>query len=175
MKMSERTIVEFKVKVDNLESMRRKLKALGAKHTGTFDQIETHFIVPKGRLQLRQVDGEKTELIYYERENISKPKRIDVFVLEVFENKAITALLKRILEVKATVKRAREIYSYQETQIYLDTVDSLGSYVKFERRTLDAFRETERNAQLLGQLMETLGISSENLEESSYSDLVNLK
>ena len=175
MNTSERTIVELKAKVDNLESVRSKLKALGAQHTGTFHQTDTHFIVPKGRLKLQQIDSEKTELIYHERENTSKPKRSDVFVLEISENKAITALLKKILKVKATVKKTREIYWYQRTQIHLDTVDSLGSYVEFERKTLNTHRETERNAQLLEQLMETLGINSEDLEKLSYGDLVSLE
>lgn len=175
MNTSERTIVELKAKVDNLESMRSKLKALGAQHTGAFHHIDTYFMVPIGRLKLRQIGSEKTELIYYERANISKPKRSDVFVLEISENKTITALLKRILKVKVTVKKTREIYWYQKAQIHLDTVDSLGSYVEFERKTLNTHRETKRNAHLLEQLMETLGINPEDLEELSYSDLVSLE
>ncbi len=64
---------------------------------------------------------------------------------------------------------------HQRTQIHLDTVDSLGFYVEFERKTPNTLKEIERNTQLLEKLMETLEINPENLEKLSYSDLVNLK
>jgi len=175
MDTSEHTLVELKAKVNSLEPIRRKLKALKAKHVGTFHQTDIHFDVPKGRLKLRQINSEKTRLIYYERESISKPKRSDIFIVEIPESTAFTALLKKIVKVKATVKKTREIYWHQRTQIHLDTVDSLGCYVEFERKTPNTLREIERNTRLLEKLMETLEINPENLEKLSYSDLVNPK
>lgn len=175
MSISEHTLVELKAKVDNLEPIRSKLKALRAKHIGTFKQADTYFDVPKGRLKLRQINNEKTQLIYYERENISKPKRSDVFIIEIPESKVFTALLKKILKVKATVKKTREIYRHQRTQIHLDRVYSLGCYVEFERKTSNTPEEIEGNTKLLEELMETLEINPENPEKLSCSDLVNLK
>jgi len=175
MGMSEYTLVELKAKVDNLQSIRNKLVALNAKYIGIFCQTDIYFEVPKGRLKLRQINSEKTQLIYYERENISKPKRSNVSVMEISESKAFTALLKKILEVKTTVKKTREIYWHQRTQIHLDTVDPLGCYVEFERKTPSTLKEVEKNIKLLEKLMETLDINPENLEKLSYSDLVDLK
>lgn len=171
----EHTLVELKAKVNNLEPIRRKLKVFEARNVGTFRQTDIYFSVPQGRLKLRQIDSEKTQLIYYERENISRPKRSDVFIMEIPESKAFTALLKKILKVKATVKKTREIYWFERTQIHLDTVDSLGCYVECERKTPNTLKEIERNTKLLEKLMETLEINPENLEKASYSDLVNLR
>ncbi len=175
MNTSEHTLVELKAKVNNLEPIRRKLKVFEARNVGTFRQTDIYFSVPQGRLKLRQIDSEKTQLIYYERENISRPKRSDVFIMEIPESKAFTALLKKILKVKATVKKTREIYWFERTQIHLDTVDSLGCYVECERKTPNTLKEIERNTKLLEKLMETLEINPENLEKLSYSDLVNLR
>ncbi len=175
MSTSEYILVELKAKVDNLEPIRSKLKALKAKYIGTFQQTDIYFDVPKGRLKLGQINNEKTQLIYYERENISKPKRSDIFIIEIPESKAFIALLKKILKAKSTVKKLREIYLHQRTEIHLDTVDSLGFYVEFERKTPNTLKEIERNTQLLEKLMATLEINPENLEKLSYSDLVNLK
>lgn len=175
MSLSEHTLVELQAKVDTLESVRRKLKALKAKHVGTFQQVDIYFDVPKGRLKLRQINSEKAQLIYYERKNISKPKRSDVFILEIPKNKTFTAILREILKPKAIVKKTREIYWHQETQIHLDTVDSLGCYVEFERKAPNTPKGIERNTKLLEKLMETLEISPKNLEKSSYSDLVSLR
>jgi predicted adenylyl cyclase CyaB len=175
MNTSEHTLVELKAKVDSLEPIRRKLEALKSKHVGTFQQTDTYFDVPKGRLKLRQINSEKTQLIYYERDNVSKPKRSDIFIMEIPESKAFTALLKKILKVKVTVKKTREIYWFDRTQIHLDAVDSLGWYVEFERKTSNTPKEIERNTKRLEKLMETLEIDHEDLEKLSYSDLVNLK
>ncbi len=175
MSMLELTLVELKAKVDNLEPVRRKLKTSKAKHVGNFQQTDIYFAVPNGRLKLRQIDNEKTKLIYYERKNISGPKKSNVFVMEIPEDKVFTALLKKILKVRTTVKKVREIYQFRKTQVNLDTVDSLGCYVEFERKTFNNLEEIERNAKLLEKMMETLKINPENLEKFSYSDLVNLK
>ncbi len=175
MNTSEHTLLELKAKVDSLEPIRRKLEALKSKHVGTFQQTDTYFDVPKGRLKLRQINSEKTQLIYYERDNVSKPKRSDIFIMEIPESKAFTALLKKILKVKVTVKKTREIYWFEKTQIHLDTVDSLGCYVEFERKTPNTPKEIERNTKHLEKLMKTLEINPENLEKLSYSDLINLK
>ena len=175
MNTSELTLVELKAKVDSLEPIRRRLEALKSKHVGTFQQTDIYFDVPKGRLKLRQINSEKTQLIYYERENVSKPKRSDIFIMEIPESKAFTALLKKILKVKITVKKTREIYWFEKTQIHLDMVDSLGCYVEFERKTPNTPKEIERSMRRLSKLMETLEIDPESLEKLSYSDLVNLK
>lgn len=135
MSISEHTLVELKAKVDKLDLIRRRLVALKAKYEGTFRQIDIYFDVPRGRLKLRQINSEETQLIYYERENILKPKRSDVVILDIPESEVFVALLKKILKVKATVKKRREIYLHQKTQIHLDMVDSLGYYVEFEKKT----------------------------------------
>ncbi|MFQ6073743.1 MAG: class IV adenylate cyclase [Candidatus Bathyarchaeia archaeon] len=175
MSLSQHTLVELKAKVEDLEPIRRKLETLKAKHIGTFQQSDIYFDVPKGRLKLRQINNEKIQLIYYERDTVSKPKKSNVFITEIPESKVFTALLKKILKVKATVKKTREIYRHQRTQIHLDRVDSLGCYVEFERETPNTPAEIERNTKLLEKLMGTLGINLGNLEKLSYSDLVGLK
>jgi len=167
--------VELKAEVNDLEPIREKLRALKAKLTGTFRQTDIYLIVPKGRLKLRQSNNEKVQLIYYERENISRPKRSSVFIMEIPDSSDFKALFKKILKVKAVVKKTREIYQYQRTQIHLDTVDSLGCYVEFERKTSNTLKEIEKNRRFLEKLMETLGIDPRNLEKLSYGDLVNLK
>nr|NIU39578.1 CYTH domain-containing protein [Candidatus Bathyarchaeota archaeon]NIV44815.1 CYTH domain-containing protein [Candidatus Bathyarchaeota archaeon] len=94
MNLSEHTLVELKAKVRNLDSIRSRLLALNALHIGTFRQTDSYFDVPKGRLKLRQSDnGKETQLIYYERENTSRPKRSKVFVAEIPKSASFSALL----------------------------------------------------------------------------------
>ena len=170
---SEHKLVELKAKVENLNVVRGKLTSLGAQYIGTFRQIDVYFHVPEGRLKLREVeDDNKAELIYYQRENIAEPKRSDVFILKVQEPAFLKTLLGKLLKIRATVEKVREIYRYQGTQIHLDRVKKLGTFLEFERETSAGAQAIRNNRRVLGKLMEKLGISSESLEELSYSDLI---
>lgn len=169
----ERKMVELKARIDALDSVRRKVIGLGAHHIGTFRQIDVYFEVPKGRLKLREVEGKNAaELVYYERENVAKPKRSNVFILEVQKPAVFKSLLEKVLKTVVTVEKLREIYRYQETEIHLDTVEKLGVFVEFERGTPDDLQAIRKNQQTLEELMKKLGIKPENLEKLSYSDLI---
>jgi adenylate cyclase class 2 len=170
----EHEIMELKAKVQDLEVVRRRLARLGARHVGTFRQIDVYFNVLEGRLKLREVEGKNNaELIYYERENIAGPKKSNVFILKIQDPKVFKNLLKRLLKTSAIVKKVREIYRYQGTQIHLDTVEKLGNFVEFERKTPAGERATKKNQRILEKLMEKLGINSNSLEKLSYSDLTH--
>jgi len=169
----EHKLVELKAKVEDLDAVREKLTSLGAQYIGTFRQIDVYFDVPEGRLKLREVEDDSTaELIYYQRENIAEPKKSDVFILKVQETAFLKTLLGKLLKIRATIEKVREIYRYQGTQIHLDRVKKLGTFLEFERETPAGAQAIRSNRQVLEKLMEKLGISSESLERLSYSDLI---
>ena len=166
-------MVELKARVDTLDQVRKRTLDLGAHHVGIFQQTDVYFNVPKGRLKLREVKGtDKAELVYYERENTSGPKRSDIFILQIEKPAVFKGLLERILEAKVTVEKLREIYRYQGTQIHLDIVERLGNFVEFERKTPNDVQVIKENKRVLESLMKKLGIKQENLEELSYCDLI---
>ncbi|TET27167.1 MAG: class IV adenylate cyclase [Candidatus Bathyarchaeum sp.] len=169
----EHKMVELKARVGDHEFLRKKLSALGAEYTGTFQQSDLYFKVPEGRLKLREVENNGTvELIYYERENIAGPKSDDAFILKVQEPEDLKKILKKILTPLIVIEKVREIYQYQGTQIHLDTVKKLGKFIEFERQTADDPKSIEKDQQILEKLMEKLEINPSNLETLSYSDLV---
>ena len=165
-------MVELKAEVDDHDFLRKKLSALGAEYTGTFQQSDLYFRVPEGRLKLRTVkDNNKAELIYYERESIAGPKSDDAFILRVQEPEDLKKVLKKILAPLIVIEKGREIYQYQGTQIHLDTVKQLGKFIEFERQTSDDLKSIEKDRRILERLMEKLEIDPGNLETLSYSDL----
>ncbi|MQY62521.1 class IV adenylate cyclase [archaeon] len=169
----EHKMVELKARVGDHEFLRKKLSALGAEYTGTFQQSDLYFKVPEGRLKLREVENNgNVELIYYERENIAGPKSDDAFILKVQEPEDLKKILKKILTPLIVIEKVREIYQYQGTQIHLDTVKKLGKFIEFERQTADDPKSIEKDQQILEKLMEKLEINPSNLETLSYSDLV---
>jgi adenylate cyclase class 2 len=165
-------MVELKARVDNHDFLRRKLSALEAEHVGTFRQTDSYFVVPEGRLKLREVKDEGTaELIYYDREDIAGPKSDDAFILRVQEPEELKKTLKRILAPLVVVEKVREIYRYKGTQIHLDTVKNLGKFIEFERPTTDDPKTIQKDRLKLEKLMKKLKIDPNNLESHSYSDL----
>ena len=169
----EHRLVELKAKVEDLNLLRKKLTHMKAQHIGTFQQTDIYYEVPKGRLKLREVQGHnQAELIYYERENITGPKKSDVLILKVPKPAFFKALLAKALKARATIEKTREIYRYRGTKIHLDRVEGLGSFVEFERETTAEPELMKKNEQKLKALMEKLGISPESLMKFSYGDLI---
>ncbi len=170
---TEHTLIELKAKVHDLGIIRSKLTRLGAEKIGTFRQIDSYFVTPKGRLKLREVEGkDEAMLVYYERKNVAGPKRSGVFIVEIREPTVFKILLNKILKVRATVDKTREIYRYEGTQIHLDTVKKLGTFVEFEKETRANTQAVSQSKQALEKLMEKLGISPNELEKLSYGDLI---
>ena len=169
----EHTLVELKARADNLNIIRKKLTTLGAQHTQTCRQIDLYFEVPKGWLKLREVEGDNVaKLIYYEREKIAGPKRSDVYIVKIEKAEFLKVLLKKILKTRIVTDKVREIYQLEGTQIHLDSVKNLGTFVEFERETSADRDVSMGDLQILKELKGKLGISADNLERASYSDII---
>ena len=174
-------MVELKARVDDHNFLRKKLSALGAEYNGSFQQTDLYFVVPEGRLKLREVKGTSTtELIYYERENIAGPKQDNAFLLRVQESEDLKNILKKILKPLIVIQKVREIYRYQGTsgpsnypyiQVHLDTVKNLGKFVELEMETSE--KTLEKDKEILNNFANELDIEEKQLVEISYSDLLS--
>jgi predicted adenylyl cyclase CyaB len=166
-------MVELKAKVADHKQLKEKLTELGATYIGVFEQTDQYYVVPEGRLKLREVKGSNTvELIYYERENIAGPKSDDAFLLKIQDADDIKTVLNKVLSPLVVVEKVREIFVITGTQVHLDTVKGLGKFIEFERQTADDSTNLELDRNVLEQLMKTLAIDHANLETHSYSDLI---
>jgi len=116
-------------------------------------------------------ESDVVELVYYEREDIPKPKTSKVYILRFEKSVGITDLLQKILKVKTVVEKLREVYFYKGTRIHLDKVKDLGFFVEFERRVTD--QKADRRELL--NLMEELNLDENQLVSLSYSDLLGKK
>lgn len=161
-------LIEIKARLPSLDPARRKILSMGAHLDGTFRQVDTYYNSPAGRLKLRDVEDEPvSKLIHYDREDTPDPKRSDVTIHETEEPGPLKTILERALGIKVTVTKTREIYQHQGTQIHLDTVEDLGTFIEFERPITDLPRDRE----VLQTLMQQLNIKAKDLITGSYSDL----
>ena len=162
--LTQHTMVELKTKVESLSSIRKFLIQNRSEKIGVFHQVDTYYRVPKGRFKLREVDGKtEAELIYYERDDMDKPKRDSVFLLKIQNPRALKMILKRILKIKAVVDKVREIFIHNEVQVHLDTVKTLGYFVEFEyissQSTEQQKKDMIKNKKMLEELREKIFLS----------------
>jgi predicted adenylyl cyclase CyaB len=165
-------LVESKARVDGLEKVRKVIESMATKRIGILKQTDTYFKTRKGRLKLREIKGSnESALIYYERKDTTKPKRSDVFMVPFRKPMAIPIkrILQKALGTKVVVSKVREVYYYQGVRIHLDSVESLGTFIEFEKKVS---ANQIRGARIdLKKLLHKLGIDEEKLEKSSYSDM----
>ena len=169
--MLESRLLELKAKVSSLSMIRMILLKLKACHVGTFQQCDTYYTIPKGRLKLREIKGAETaEFIYYERQNITGPKKSDAIILDIPNVEAFKLFCQRAFQIKSLIEKRREIYTYKGTQIHLDCVKNLGTFIEFEREITDYTKDRES----IDELMQKLKIYKRDLIKGSYSDLLSL-
>ena len=70
------------------------------------------------------------------------------------------------------VKKTREIYRLEDTQVHLDSLADIGTFLKFETKVIDDSSEIEEARELLDGYCKKLGIEKRNLQAFSYSDLL---
>ncbi len=161
-------IAEIKAKCSNQEAIRNILKKHRAICKGTDHQIDTYFKVNEGRLKLRE-GGLENNLIQYNRENKSGPKKSKVNLYKTSKDAALKKVLTAANGVLTVVDKKREIYFIDNVKFHIDKVFGLGDYIEIE-----AIGEKDYDS-LLAQCehyMELFSIKPADLIDCSYSDLL---
>src|SRR5437773_1578294 len=133
MELQPKRNIEIKARCKDLNAARARAESLGAKFAGTLDQVDTYFHVPNGRLKVRQIYNEHTELIFYSRENITEPRPCDYHVITITEwDKSVIAVLSKAMGVRGIVRKRRELLLWHNVRIHLDEVEKLGTFIELE-------------------------------------------
>jgi len=163
--------IEIKARVDDLGTLRMRASALASGVSQLIDQIDTFFIVARGRLKVRAFADGSGELIAYERSNEHGPKESTYTRAECRDAAALCEALARVLPVRGVVAKHREVFLAGRTRIHLDRVEKLGSFVELEVVLADGEspEDGRREAQ---ELLESLAISERDLVPDAYIDLI---
>lgn len=163
--------VEIKAKCSHQQKIRNYLTQHQARSLGTDHQIDTYFVVPEGRLKLRQGNVENS-LIFYQRSNQAGPK--DSFILlEKFplENNML-AILSKVMKVLKVVDKKREIYFIDNVKFHLDNVQGLGTFMEIEAIDEQGTIGKEKLLQQCQFYMKEFEIKEADLLSQSYSDML---
>jgi adenylate cyclase class IV len=161
--------VELKAELRDLPIARATCKAIGASFILAFDQTDTYFRIPHGRLKKRETQDEPAEYIFYERPNRAGPK-LSQFTIYT-EEAALERFGREPLPVWVTVKKHRELWMRGNVRIHLDKVEGLGTFLEFEAlvsRDHSIVQCQEAVADLRARFQPVLG----ELIDCGYSDLL---
>jgi predicted adenylyl cyclase CyaB len=163
--------VEIKARCSDHERIRKILEERKADHQGEDHQIDSYFVVPNGRLKLREGTIENN-LIFYERENSAGPKQSNIMLYPVEPGSLLKELLTKALGVLVTVDKKRNIYFAGNVKIHLDVVAELGSFVEIEARDVDGTIGRPKLLQQCQEFRTLFDISDSDLLTDSYSDML---
>jgi adenylate cyclase class IV len=163
--------LELKAKYPNINRAEKIAVELSETEPEVLHQIDTYYLVPHGRLKLREIQSaavDWAELIWYDRDEeggdrISRYERISVDTSSGF-----LTILTEALSPDVIVKKQRTVYIWNSCRIHIDMVEQLGSFVEFEILTEKRSDENER----LQFLKDKFGITDLDIINCSYSDLL---
>jgi predicted adenylyl cyclase CyaB len=160
--------IEIKARCPDPEATGRLLEQRGLERVARMHQVDTYFVVPHGRLKLREMEGEAAQLIQYARPDLLAAHASDYLIAPASDPSRLKEVLTRALGIRVVVDKQRDLYLWEHTRIHLDEVAGLGSFLELETVITDQTHdEAERECR---EVQAALRITEEDLVAGSYSD-----
>ncbi len=166
--------IEIKVRIDSVEALLPRARALADVPAQTLLQDDTFFAVPAGRpgrLKLRAFADGAAELIQYHRPDTGQAKASDYVRVPVTDPAALREALTRGLGVRGRVRKQRLLLQVGPTRIHLDRVEGLGDFMELEVVMGQGQPDAEGMA-LAEALMRELGLADAPRIAGAYLDLL---
>jgi predicted adenylyl cyclase CyaB len=165
--------IEIKARIQDVEAITAKVADLADEGPIEILQDDTFFNCERGRLKLRAIPqgGTEGQLIFYRRANQSGPKESFFIVSPTASPDSLREALSLAYGQAGRVRKHRTLYFVGRTRVHLDRVENLGHFLELEV-VLSEGEHSESGVMEANNLMESLGISSEQLIEGAYVDLI---
>jgi len=162
--------LEVKARITSIQDSTTLANVLPAKYAGVLHQTDTYFNVSRGRLKLREIEGARSELIYYVREEISHQRMSQFEQLSLTDPVKLKFLLTSACGVKGIVQKERILFLYNESvRIHLDNVRDLGAFLEFEIPVSDSTKAKNQ----MELLVHHFQIRPADYVVKSYIDLIS--
>lgn len=164
--------VEIKARIESLESILPKVAALADKGPIEIIQDDTFFTCMNGRLKLRVFSPMEGELIFYRRPDQAGPKESFYLISPTTAPDVLRESLSLGYGQIGRVRKHRTLFLIGRTRVHLDSVEGLGHFLELEV-VLAEGESSEAGVLVAHDLLGKLGISSSQLIEGAYIDLLN--
>ena len=163
--------IELKARVVSLDDARAVAQPLATERLEDQHQVDTYFFCRSGRLKLREITGQRNELIWYERPDQEQSKACRYVVVPVDDAAGLKQALTSAWGIRCIVEKYREIYLYHNVRIHLDRVVDLGEFLEFEA-VLGPEADAETGHNQVAFLRGQFHIADADLLTGSYADLL---
>jgi predicted adenylyl cyclase CyaB len=162
--------LEAKFRMPNHSIAYQRALTIGFEPHGILIQHDRFFLVPNGKLKLRE-QGSEAWLIHYRRDLQSELQLSDYTIVSVAHSAATRTMLTEALGLLADVRKHRTLMMRRNVRLHLDRVEGLGDFGEIEAVLADddapqTFREE------VTAILNELGIASTDLIERSYFELI---
>jgi len=162
--------LEIKVQLKSHREIKRILEKNNIPLKEVLHQKDIYYNVDRGILKLR-IENDKQTLIFYDRNEKSKKRWSDYYLLDLSSINA-NVYLKRFLSIKVVVQKKRELYLYNNTRIHLDFVKGIGYFLELETRVVKGLKDAEKR---FNHLINLLNLRNETELRTSYRDILIIK
>jgi predicted adenylyl cyclase CyaB len=166
--------VEIKAQIDSVNALLPRARAIAAGGPTEILQDDTFFACPNGRLKLRAFSESSGELIFYRRTDQAGPKESFYVISPTASPNALREALTLAYGQTGRVRKHRTLFMVGRTRVHLDRVEGLGDFLELEV-VLSEDETTGSGVKIAHELLAQLGISSQQLIEGAYIDLLNRK
>jgi len=163
--------IEIKARIADLPRTQALVAALSDGPPQTLQQRDTFFCCVNGRLKLRELGAGASELIFYDRANVTAAKQSDYEIAAVADTEGLKQVLRRALEVMQVVEKTRLLYLVGQTRVHLDSVVGLGDFLELEV-VLRPDQSPAEGQIIAADLMRRLGIHDSDLIATAYADML---
>ncbi len=164
--------IEIKAHIENVEAVIPKAAALADQGPIEIIQDDTFFTCQNGRLKLRAFSSTEGELIFYRRPDQAGPKESFYLISPTSAPDVLRESLSLAYGQAGRVRKHRTLFLVDRTRIHLDRVEDLGHFLELEVVLSDG-ETVEAGEAIAHDLMGKLGISSAQLIDGAYVDLIN--
>jgi adenylate cyclase class IV len=162
--------LEAKFRLGDLVAAEAAAAALGYVDQGRLIQRDTFFVVPNGKLKLREETGIGARLIGYSRREVGGLQLSDYRLVPVADAAGTRAVLSETVGVLAEVRKCRGLWLHGSVRLHLDRVEGLGDFGEIEA-VVGAGESAEAWRAIVDRTLGALGIGAADLIEGSYFEL----
>jgi predicted adenylyl cyclase CyaB len=167
--------IEIKVSINGFDEMISLIQEMGGKFEECLQHVDTYYESKNGRLKIREINGRRFEIIFYERPDENSSRVSDYYLIDIAPDqlRPIKHVLHETLGEKVIVKKERRLWLHRNTRIHLDDVENLGTFLELETVVKDGNLEEARIE--YNKVSDFLGLSRFESFGGSYSDMLLLK
>jgi predicted adenylyl cyclase CyaB len=161
--------LEAKFPLQDISAAQQRAEAIGFTYVGTLVQHDTFFVVPNGKLKLReQPDG--AWLIHYQRHHEKGLELSYYEIVGVAEPGKLRELMSAALGILGRINKRRVLLRRANIRLHLDEVVDLGLFGELEA-VMDADDDPGESRAQIAATLAALQIAPDQLINVSYFEL----